>query len=110
MCPTMEGASWTTDAARSRHCQRSWTQSGDAQKCCSTPGFVTDDVLEALALGADAVLIGRLSCWGLAAGGADGVRAVLEILRAELVGAMALSGVTQLNELHPGMVRATIPA
>ncbi len=50
------------------------------------------DVIKALALGARAVLVGRPVLWGLAAGGAEGVEAVLSILRAELELAMALAG------------------
>jgi 4-hydroxymandelate oxidase len=50
------------------------------------------DVLRALALGARAVLIGRPYLWGLAADGEAGVARVLEILRAELLNAMILSG------------------
>ena len=50
------------------------------------------DVLKALALGARAVMVGRPALWGLAVDGAPGVYAVLELLRAELALAMALSG------------------
>ncbi|WP_213451968.1 alpha-hydroxy acid oxidase [Rhizomonospora bruguierae] len=50
------------------------------------------DVLAALALGADAVLVGRPVLWGLAAGGADGVRRVLDLLREDLDRALALAG------------------
>lgn len=50
------------------------------------------DVLRALALGATAVLVGRPVAWGLASGGVDGVRGVLEILRREFDNAMALCG------------------
>ncbi len=50
------------------------------------------DVLKALAMGACAVLIGRPYLWGLAVGGEDGVRRVLELLRAELGLSMALAG------------------
>jgi len=42
------------------------------------------DVATALALGADAVLIGRPTLWGLAAGGREGVARVLGLLREEL--------------------------
>ncbi len=42
------------------------------------------DALTALALGARAVLAGRAPLWGLAVGGEDGARDVLEILRAEI--------------------------
>jgi L-lactate dehydrogenase (cytochrome) len=51
-----------------------------------------DDILKALALGARAVLVGRPYWWGLAAGGARGVRDVIEVFRLELDMAMALSG------------------
>jgi 4-hydroxymandelate oxidase len=50
------------------------------------------DVLKALALGARAVAIGRPYLYGLASGGADGVRGVINILRNELEMAMALTG------------------
>ena len=56
------------------------------------------DIVKALALGARAVLIGRPAVWGLAIGGADGVRDVLEHLRGELVRTMALCGVAKLEE------------
>lgn len=50
------------------------------------------DVATALALGADAVLVGRPVLWGLAGGGQAGVEKVLELLRAELELALALCG------------------
>ena len=50
------------------------------------------DILKALALGARAVLVGRPYWWGLAAGGARGVSGVIDVFRAELDMAMALSG------------------
>jgi 4-hydroxymandelate oxidase len=62
------------------------------------------DILKALALGARAVLIGRPVIWGLAVHGADGVRAVLEHLRIELVRAMQLSGVSSLKEATPDLL------
>ena len=62
------------------------------------------DILKALALGARAVLIGRPILWGLAIDGADGVRAVLEHLRSELVRSMALCGVASLDALTPDLV------
>jgi 4-hydroxymandelate oxidase len=68
------------------------------------------DILKALSLGARAVLIGRPMLWGLTTGGAQGVQAVLEHLRAELVRAMALSGAASLAELGPDLiVRAPAP-
>jgi len=50
------------------------------------------DIVKALACGAKAVLIGRPYLYGLAAGGADGVRRVLKILHNELMMAMVLTG------------------
>jgi len=50
------------------------------------------DVVKALALGARAVLAGRAPLWGLAAGGEDGARRVLELLRAEILNALQLIG------------------
>jgi 4-hydroxymandelate oxidase len=50
------------------------------------------DVVKALALGANAVMIGRPYVHGLAVGGADGVASIVAILRRELEVAMALMG------------------
>jgi 4-hydroxymandelate oxidase len=63
------------------------------------------DVVKALALGADAVGLGRPVMWALATGGEDGVRRVLEIIRAELDNAMALCGAATLRDLTPDLVR-----
>jgi 4-hydroxymandelate oxidase len=65
------------------------------------------DVLKALALGAKAVLVGRPVLWGLALGGADGVRAVLEQLRTELDTAMALAGRATVKEIDASLVLRT---
>jgi 4-hydroxymandelate oxidase len=50
------------------------------------------DVLIALGLGADAVLVGRPAVWGLAVDGAEGARRVLELLRDEVELALTLAG------------------
>ncbi|WP_435845488.1 alpha-hydroxy acid oxidase [Streptomyces erythrochromogenes] len=50
------------------------------------------DVLKALALGADGVLLGRPVLWGLASDGTEGVSRVLGLLAAELRSALELSG------------------
>jgi isopentenyl diphosphate isomerase/L-lactate dehydrogenase-like FMN-dependent dehydrogenase len=60
------------------------------------------DTFKALALGADAVLVGRPYLWGLALGGEQGVETVLRMLLAELDLTMALSGHTRPDELGPG--------
>jgi isopentenyl diphosphate isomerase/L-lactate dehydrogenase-like FMN-dependent dehydrogenase len=57
------------------------------------------DVLKALALGADAVLLGRPYIWGLALDGQGGVETVLRMLLAELDLTLALSGYASLAEL-----------
>ena len=58
------------------------------------------DVIKSLALGAGAVLIGRPYCYGLSVAGSEGVRRVVEILRAELEAAMMLMGVARLSEIE----------
>ena len=62
------------------------------------------DVFKALALGADAVLIGRAYLWGLAAFGEAGVEMVLRILRDELRVAMQLAGTPSLADIGPRSV------
>lgn len=57
------------------------------------------DVMKALALGADAVLVGRPFLWGLALDGQAGVDAVLRSLLAELDISLALSGYSRPREL-----------
>jgi lactate 2-monooxygenase len=62
------------------------------------------DVLKALALGADAVCLGRPYVWGLALDGQAGVEAVLKMTLAELDLTMALCGLTRPSEIGPHMV------
>ena len=57
------------------------------------------DIFKALALGADAVLIGRPYLWGLGAFGQAGVEAALEILRSELEIAMQQFGAPSLADI-----------
>jgi 4-hydroxymandelate oxidase len=57
------------------------------------------DVLKALASGASAVLVGRPYLYGLGVAGSDGVQHVIEILRTELEGAMALTGRTTIGAI-----------
>jgi len=63
------------------------------------------DVATALALGADAVLVGRPALWGLAAAGKDGVERVLGLLREELELALGLCGCTAPSQLARAHVR-----
>jgi isopentenyl diphosphate isomerase/L-lactate dehydrogenase-like FMN-dependent dehydrogenase len=62
------------------------------------------DFFKALALGADAVCIGRPYLWGLASFGQAGVEAVLSILRAELEMVMKQMGATTLAEVRRAKV------
>ena len=62
------------------------------------------DVLKALALGADAVLLGRPYLYGLALGGQEGVEHVLRCLLAELDLTMGLSGASTLADLTPDLL------
>jgi len=57
------------------------------------------DVIKALSLGARAVLIGRPDLYGLAAGGGEGVRRVIEILGDEMSRAMTIMGVKSVGDL-----------
>jgi 4-hydroxymandelate oxidase len=63
------------------------------------------DIVKALALGAQAVCIGRPYLWGLGAFGQPGVERVLGILRAETRTAMQQLGAPSLKDLTPAMVR-----
>ncbi len=58
------------------------------------------DIFKAIALGADAVGIGRPYLWGLGAFGQPGVERALQILRAELRTVMALAGARTLDEIR----------
>lgn len=62
------------------------------------------DILKAIALGADAVALGRLQAWGLAANGQDGIVRMLEILEDELICEMGLLGITSYDELTPAHI------
>jgi lactate 2-monooxygenase len=64
------------------------------------------DVLKALALGADAVLLGRPYVWGLALEGQEGVEKVLKMTLAELDLTMALCGYTRPEQLGPEALTA----
>jgi (S)-mandelate dehydrogenase len=62
------------------------------------------DVLKALALGADAVLIGRATLYGACAGGEAGARRALAILEDELRRAMQLCGLRSIAEIDRGAI------
>lgn len=65
------------------------------------------DILKALALGATAVGLGRPYLYALTYG-QDGIEHMTEILKDELESSMKLSGITDVDEAHPGMVNTTL--
>lgn len=67
------------------------------------------DVFKALALGADAVLVGRPAICGLAQAGALGVAHVVRLLRDELEATMALCGCRTLADITPACVSLPTP-
>ena len=62
------------------------------------------DAFKAIALGADAVLVGRAPLWGLTAAGEAGVARVLQRLDDELALTMKLAGCSMLAELTPDLL------
>lgn len=64
------------------------------------------DVVRMLALGAKGVMLGRAWAFALAADGERGVRHVLELIEAEMRVAMALTGVTAVNQIGPETLAA----
>jgi lactate 2-monooxygenase len=65
------------------------------------------DVLKALALGADAVLLGRPYAYGLAVGGQEGVEAVIRHLMAETDITLALAGGSRASDLDASWIAAS---
>jgi L-lactate dehydrogenase (cytochrome) len=63
-------------------------------------------VLRALCLGAKGVYIGRPFLYGLGAGGRDGVKLALDIIRNELDITMALCGKRDIAEAGPDLLHA----
>jgi isopentenyl diphosphate isomerase/L-lactate dehydrogenase-like FMN-dependent dehydrogenase len=68
-----------------------------------------NDIARAVALGADAVLIGRMSVYGLALGGEAGVTRMLQLLRQELVRTLRLLGVASIHDLDASFIDGTLP-
>ena len=63
------------------------------------------DILKALALGADVVAAGRPLVYGLAVDGPAGVARVIELFAEEFRSAMAMCGVTRLDQIGPDIIR-----
>ncbi|GAB3908056.1 alpha-hydroxy acid oxidase [Larkinella knui] len=62
------------------------------------------DVLKAIALGANAVLVGKPICFGLACGGAEGVAKVLQLLTYEFELAMILTGRATIDSIDRSVI------
>lgn len=62
------------------------------------------DVMRALALGADSCLIGRSYIYGLGAYGEEGVLAAIDCIKRELETTMALTGINKIGEIGPQVV------
>jgi 4-hydroxymandelate oxidase len=67
------------------------------------------DILKALAIGANAVLLGRAPRWALGAFGAPGVQRLLEIVQRELVEAAATAGRPTLASVDASIVTTHFP-
>lgn len=67
------------------------------------------DVVKMLALGADAVGVGRLICWAVAAAGSAGAVRALEILNEEILATMAMVGAASVADLVPDLVARVDP-
>lgn len=67
------------------------------------------DILKALSMGADGVLIGRAFLYGLAAGGHGGGVRALEILQDELKKTMALCGVRDVRQISRDIIHTPRP-
>ena len=67
------------------------------------------DVVKGLCLGATAVGMGRFESLAMAAGGEPVVLRALEILEHEVLTTMALMGVSDLKDLHPGLLEKVPP-
>jgi L-lactate dehydrogenase (cytochrome) len=79
---------------------------GDRTQVWVDTGIMSgSDVVAALALGADAALVGRAYLYGLMAGGERGVERAIQILEREIRRTMALLGVSSVKELGPQQVR-----
>jgi (S)-mandelate dehydrogenase len=78
---------------------------GDSMTVLIDSGFRRgSDIVKAIALGADGVLLGRATLYGVAAGGQPGVARALAILRDEIDRVLTLLGCASVAELNPGHV------
>jgi (S)-mandelate dehydrogenase len=62
------------------------------------------DILKAKALGADVVMTGRATLYGLCAHGADGVHCAIETLKGEMANELGQYGIPGLEALSPDLL------
>jgi (S)-mandelate dehydrogenase len=62
------------------------------------------DIVKAIALGAQGVMVGRATLFGACAAGDAGARRALEILREELVRSMQLCGARRVGEITQDLI------
>jgi isopentenyl diphosphate isomerase/L-lactate dehydrogenase-like FMN-dependent dehydrogenase len=62
------------------------------------------DIVKALALGAKAALVGRPICWGVAAGGAAGVKRVIEILTQDVKRILIMTGTPAVSQISESII------
>ena len=67
------------------------------------------DVVKAIAMGASLVGLGRMQCYGLAAGGQPGIVRMLELMEDEIIRTMGLLGAASYGKLDPTMLHAAVP-
>ena len=83
-------------------------RSADACRCLIDSGFRRGtDIFKALALGANAVCVGRPYAWGLAAFGQQGVERALDILRLELETTMRSMGTPTVKSINRSFLTRT---
>ena len=62
------------------------------------------DIVKAMALGANACIVGRAGLYGLAAGGQAGVAQAISILQQEIDITQALLGLPDLSQVSPRVI------
>lgn len=84
---------------------------GDRMKIILSGGIRRGtDILKAMALGADSIMVGRAPLYGVSAAGRDGVVRALEILRDETYTSLGLLGANRFEELGPELIAFAPPA
>ena len=68
------------------------------------------DIVKAKAMGADLIGLGRMQCYGLAAGGQAGIVRMLELIEDEVIRSMGLLGATSYAKLDSSMLHVAAAA